>query len=238
MDTVNDIVNMEPLSRFMENHGIKIIRQGSKNYACCPFHHEKTASFYIDDKKQKYKCFGCGAVGNIFDFVHQTYGLTTFLQQLVYLCNYYGLEVPKEYKKKEKVELFDTFNRAEAYKYKKFILIDKKYKEKNRDKNVAIAMDKITIKHIMQCFSVVDQVRLPYAPSEELLKDICGNLRVGKNVIIKNKYLSQYLLETKDYFWAKDNIKSDETYDKNRLLHSTFKSDMLAMFKHYYATLK
>lgn len=38
-------------------------------WACCPFHHEKTPSFHVDDQKGFYHCFGCGAKGNAISFV-------------------------------------------------------------------------------------------------------------------------------------------------------------------------
>ena len=43
-----------------------------KGVCNCPLHHEKTASFTINESKQLYYCFGCGAGGDIFKFV-QTY---------------------------------------------------------------------------------------------------------------------------------------------------------------------
>lgn len=42
----------------------------------CPFHNEKTASFHVSDLRGTYKCFSCGAWGDIFDFLMQTKGLT------------------------------------------------------------------------------------------------------------------------------------------------------------------
>lgn len=42
----------------------------------CPFHKEKTASFHVSDTRGTFKCFGCGAWGDIFDFVMLTRGLT------------------------------------------------------------------------------------------------------------------------------------------------------------------
>jgi len=40
----------------------------------CPFHQEKTPSFTI--RGQRFKCFGCGASGDVIDFVRQLYGLS------------------------------------------------------------------------------------------------------------------------------------------------------------------
>ena len=44
-------------------------RRGGRFVALCPFHRERTPSFFINDEKNNYKCFGCGAGGSVFRFV-------------------------------------------------------------------------------------------------------------------------------------------------------------------------
>ncbi len=44
-------------------------KRGGRFSALCPFHREKTPSFFINDDKNTYKCFGCGAGGSVFRFV-------------------------------------------------------------------------------------------------------------------------------------------------------------------------
>lgn len=51
-------------------------RRFVKGMCNCPLHREKTASFKIDENKQLYYCFGCGAGGDIFKFVQQYLGLS------------------------------------------------------------------------------------------------------------------------------------------------------------------
>src|SRR5712671_2391557 len=41
----------------------------------CPFHKEKTASFHVSDSRGTFKCFGCNAWGDVFDFIMQTKGV-------------------------------------------------------------------------------------------------------------------------------------------------------------------
>ncbi|NWP89527.1 DNA primase, partial [Escherichia coli] len=43
---------------------VKLQKAGREFRACCPFHNEKTPSFYVNDDKGFYHCFGCGAHGD------------------------------------------------------------------------------------------------------------------------------------------------------------------------------
>lgn len=53
-----------PIRQCMERYGVKF---NNRDKCCCPFHKEKTPSLSL--KADKFKCFGCGAGGDIFDFV-------------------------------------------------------------------------------------------------------------------------------------------------------------------------
>lgn len=63
---------------------------GDRFKALCPFHAEKTASFYINEKKGYFLCFGCGAHGSIIDFVMQIENLS-FKEALHDAATFYGL---------------------------------------------------------------------------------------------------------------------------------------------------
>src|SRR5271154_5649898 len=54
---------------------IKLDRVGTNLKARCPFHNEKTPSFFVSPERGGYYCFGCGAKGDIFSFVEQFEGL-------------------------------------------------------------------------------------------------------------------------------------------------------------------
>lgn len=88
---------------------LSLKRRGKEFVACCPFHHEKTASFSVNDIKSFYHCFGCGAHGNIFSFVMETEGLG-FKEAVEYIANAYGIALPEVVHKKEgKREEVDEF---------------------------------------------------------------------------------------------------------------------------------
>jgi len=52
--------------------GIALRHNGGREWACCPFHHEKTPSMMFDDEG-RFHCFGCGADGDGIDFYGQLY---------------------------------------------------------------------------------------------------------------------------------------------------------------------
>lgn len=73
---------------------ISVTRAGREFKACCPFHKEKTPSFTINDDKQFYHCFGCGAHGDVIGFVMQHDNLS-FMDAVESLAAEAGLDVPK-----------------------------------------------------------------------------------------------------------------------------------------------
>ncbi|MEY3182359.1 MAG: hypothetical protein RLZ35_344 [Pseudomonadota bacterium] len=48
---------------------VKLKKSGAQWAACCPFHQEKTPSFFVNPTKQRYRCFGCGKQGDVIQFL-------------------------------------------------------------------------------------------------------------------------------------------------------------------------
>ncbi len=71
---------------------VKLARSGRQMKGCCPFHNEKTPSFYVYE--DGYHCFGCGAHGDAISFVMQTEG-AGFMEAVERLAAEASLEVPK-----------------------------------------------------------------------------------------------------------------------------------------------
>lgn len=74
---------------------IRLTRAGREFKACCPFHNEKSPSFYINDDKQFYHCFGCGAHGDIVGFVMH-HDRLSFPEAVEALAAQAGLQVPRD----------------------------------------------------------------------------------------------------------------------------------------------
>lgn len=71
---------------------IKLTRSGRETKGCCPFHGEKTPSFYVYD--DHFHCFGCGEHGDVITFVMKSTG-AGFMEAVETLSAEAGLEVPK-----------------------------------------------------------------------------------------------------------------------------------------------
>ena len=72
---------------------VKLTRSSRDWRGCCPFHNEKTPSFYV--YQDHYHCFGCGAHGDAIGFVMQSQG-AGFVQAVEVLAAEAGLEVPRD----------------------------------------------------------------------------------------------------------------------------------------------
>ena len=112
----NDIVDV--VSQY-----VKLTRKGSSYFGLCPFHNEKTPSFSVTPGKQMYYCFGCGAGGNVFNFIME-YEDYTFGEALKHLAERAGVELPQiEYsrevqeKARQKAELLEINKQAAQYFY-------------------------------------------------------------------------------------------------------------------------
>ena len=93
----NDIVDV--ISQY-----VKLTRRGSSYFGLCPFHNEKTPSFSVTPAKQMYYCFGCGAGGNVYNFVME-YENYSFGEALSHLAERAGVELPKiEYSKEARAK--------------------------------------------------------------------------------------------------------------------------------------
>jgi DNA primase len=74
---------------------VPLKKAGREYRACCPFHTEKTPSFWVSPAKQFYHCFGCSAHGTVLDFL-MNYDRLPFVEAVEELASRMGVEVPRE----------------------------------------------------------------------------------------------------------------------------------------------
>ncbi|MDI1291634.1 MAG: DNA primase [Methylobacter sp.] len=74
---------------------VPLKKTGNNFVARCPFHAEKTPSFSVNQKKQFFYCFGCGASGNAISFL-MDFSHLDFVEAVEDLAGFAGVEVPRE----------------------------------------------------------------------------------------------------------------------------------------------
>ena len=96
-----DIINV--VSSYVE-----LKMSGKNRKCCCPFHSEKTPSFFVFYDTQSFYCFGCGVGGDIITFIEKIENLS-YLDAVRFLANFAGISMEEEYsddglsKKREKI---------------------------------------------------------------------------------------------------------------------------------------
>jgi len=71
----NQIREATDIAQLVSEH-VALKSVGSNHKGLCPFHNEKTPSFYVVPSKQIFKCFGCGVGGDVFKFVQLREGVS------------------------------------------------------------------------------------------------------------------------------------------------------------------
>ena len=98
---------------------VPLKRAGSNYKGVCPFHNEKTPSFVVSETKQIFTCFGCGATGDVIEFVKRFYNLE-FSEAIEKLANEYGITLEKK-EHNDNRDIYYQVNRMAAnFFYKAF----------------------------------------------------------------------------------------------------------------------
>lgn len=82
---------------------ISLTKKGNNHWACCPFHHENTPSFSVNEAKQFYYCFGCGQTGNVISFL-MNHKHQSFPEVIEELAGHVGLSMPEQSKQSAEQE--------------------------------------------------------------------------------------------------------------------------------------
>ena len=102
---------------------IKLDKKGRNWWGRCPFHHEKTPSFSVNELEQYYHCFGCGESGDVITFVEK-FESVDFMDAVKILADNAGMEIPsfhgdkeiEERKKRRDITLRLLYDAKEHYK--------------------------------------------------------------------------------------------------------------------------
>lgn len=124
---IEQIKSRLPISEVVGSY-IQLMPSGTQFKARCPFHNEKTASFSVSPDRGVYYCFGCGAKGDIFNFVQEFEGID-FKGALRLLADRAGVSIveyrkTKDYKEDYTDKIYDALLAAKN-KYQEELLKEK-----------------------------------------------------------------------------------------------------------------
>ena len=151
---------------------IKLEKAGTSLKARCPFHNEKTPSFFVSPVRQSFYCFGCGAKGDIFTFVESMEGLD-FRGALKLLADKAGVEIKHRggESKTEKDKILAVLEETTKFFEKELA-------------GVSLARRYVASRGIND--ETVRDWRIGYAPAEwRFLYDYLHNLGYDKDIILK-----------------------------------------------------
>jgi len=109
-------VNKPDLVPILQREGVELMRKGRALWARCPLHQDKTPSFKVAPHLQTWRCFGCGAGGDVISFI-QAKRKISFSEALAVLgikANKQYKPDPTEFRKRELVKVFRLWCRNHA----------------------------------------------------------------------------------------------------------------------------
>ncbi|MGL4876794.1 DNA primase [Paraclostridium dentum] len=102
-DIIEEIKSRSDIVKVISDY-IKVQQSGINYKGLCPFHGEKTPSFYINTSKQIYKCFGCGEGGDVINFVMKIENLE-FMDAVKLLAKDCGIEINTNMDEQSKIRM-------------------------------------------------------------------------------------------------------------------------------------
>lgn len=153
---------------------VKLEKSGQSFKGRCPFHNEKTPSFFVSPLRQSYYCFGCGAKGDIFTFVEEMEGLS-FKEALKSLAERAGVELKGVSENKQAKSEKDKLRQALELA-REFFIVKLSENEPAQKYLLSRGLSEATIK----------DWKLGYAPAEwRALYHYLLPLGISKEVLVK-----------------------------------------------------
>ncbi|SJZ42714.1 DNA primase [Mycoplasmopsis verecunda] len=189
-ELVNQIISNSNIVEIISEF-ISLSKKGNNYIGLCPFHEDSSPSFTISPQKQIFKCFPCGASGNVISFLEKIKNWN-FIQSLEFLAQKQGIEFDftsfknddkTKYYSQETVELVDILSIAN-YFYKVEVL-------KSTSANEYLKKRKLDDLNIREKFDI------GYAPKNKIV-DYLKKLGYDSNLMLKAGLINS---ELNELFW-------------------------------------
>lgn len=132
MSQIQEVKEASDIVEVIGSH-ISLQRSGAYFKGLCPFHGEKSPSFFVDERLQRYKCFGCGESGDVFTFLEKYEGMS-FAEALQHLADKAHITL-ESYKKSSddelREQLLEVLSLAKEYYH--YLLTEHKTGQEARD---------------------------------------------------------------------------------------------------------
>ncbi|MDD4607481.1 MAG: DNA primase [Patescibacteria group bacterium] len=131
-ETVDEIKNKLDLIDVVREYVPNLKQVGANWKSPCPFHKEKTPSFFVSPDRQIWHCFGCGAGGDMFEFIKKIEGIE-FAEALKILANKAGVEIKRDNPEvvNQRTQLMDVCSQAANFYHQ--VLLKTAQAEKARE---------------------------------------------------------------------------------------------------------
>lgn len=158
MDIIEEIKSRIDIVDFISRY-VPLKKSGSNFKALCPFHAEKTPSFFVSPEKQIWHCFGCGKGGNIFNFLMEMEKID-FSEALQILADKAGVKLQK-YERSEKNLKNQVYriNKITALFYHKILL-----EHTSAQKALSYLLEERQLP-----LQIIKKFQLGYAPGKDVL---------------------------------------------------------------------
>lgn len=201
-ESIDEISNRVEIEAIV-NEYVPLVQKNSDWWGCCPFHHEKTASFSVSPDKKFYYCFGCQAKGNVFNFIQKMENLS-FPESIEFLAKKVGVKIiyknesndnqspEKSESSKLKEEYINLYNRVST-SFHYFLL------ESDMGK---FAFDYITKRGITK--ETLEKFKIGYSPADKKwLKKFLLSKNYSEEFLAKSGLFSE---NYKDYSFFSDRL--------------------------------
>ncbi len=167
------------------------LKQAGKNFSgSCPFHKEKTPSFIVSPDIQRYKCFGCGKSGDIFNFVQEIENID-FPEALEKLAKVAGVELKRTKVNTKYKEIKDINHIATKYYYNALL---RDQKAMNYVQNRGISKESIrafALGYAPKYPKLLEKIKSSGSFSKKAILD--SGLFVEKNNTLRDKFFDRIM---------------------------------------------
>ncbi len=178
---------------------LELKRSGDRYKGLCPFHSEKTPSFFVNPDNNFYHCFGCGAGGDVINFLMEIENIT-FNESIKLLADRTGMELPdlnehqrQRYKERESIFALNNL----AARFFNYLLLEKEIGKKALDYLKSRGFDEADIEKFQLGYAADEwQMLLTFLKKRDFSIDLiykAGLISKGKNNSYYDKFRNRVI---------------------------------------------